>query len=1011
MSPKISGAGVRRDEWRALLFRLTVFPVILFTVEMGIMRLLAMFNLEGSPTAPVLDSLALLLVMAPFVYLLFIKPMRRELEEKKARSASIDKLNNILMTLRDCNHALARAVNEQQLMDDVCRILNEKGGYRMAWVGLAEHDAEKMVKPAAYRGHNEGYVETLNMTWADTERGQSPVGSAIRTGKPAIVAEMASDARLMRGAAAEAIKRGYASMTALPLAVDEAIIGSLNVYSEEAGAFGAEEMHLLTELAGDLSFGVRYQRIRKELEASEKKLGEIVSLLGEGVYMQDAGGRLAFLNPAAERMLGWKKEELRGKDFHETIHHLMAGEAGRHQGDCPIIKAVLAGTTYRGEGEIFMRKDGGLFPVKLVATPVLRDGAVAGCVAAFEDISERKKIEADLNASEKRYRELVDNAIVGVVQTTLDGKFLYANSAILRMFEVGPLDDYLSSLAPERWKNPEDRIKMVDTLKSSGRASYEVEMVTNTGKTITVLFNSVLLGDGISTVMVDLTDRKRSAEALRTSGERLMEAQRIAKLGSLDWDLIANEVECSDEALRIYGLGAERRKFTFEEIAKLVHPDDVDRVAKSLNDAIEKGSEHRVEHRIVRPDGKVVYVDANAKVVRDAGGKPIRVFGTNLDVTERKLAEIALQDQEELLRALTYSARDSIIMLDDRGTVLLWNKSAEEKFGWRGDEVVGGDLASFIVPPKFRDAHRKGVESFREKGKGGMMGKTVELTAVKKGGAEFPMELSLSSFQMKGRWNYVGVIRDVSERKAAEQLIFRQEKLASIGTLSAGVAHEILNPLNIIGTIVQLMQTGELPDETKEELNEIMTQVRRATKITNNLRMFAHAHDKREITSVDVHALFEKTVLLMEHDLNLDNITVDRDYAQNFPPIFADPDLLAQVFLNLLNNARHALQEVKDDRKKRITVGTKVFADSVDISLSDNGPRIPEDIIGKIFDPFFTTKDPDKGTGLGLSMAYSFIKDFGGSMTVRNEEPEGVTFIITLPSNGGRGKNREHTDR
>ena len=232
--------------------------------------------------------------------------------------------------------------------------------------------------------------------------------------------------------------------------------------------------------------------------------------------------------------------------------------------------------------------------------------------------------------------------------------------------------------------------------------------------------------------------------------------------------------------------------------------------------------------------------------------------------------------------------------------------------------------------------------------------------------------------------------------KATSTLV-RQEKLASIGTLSAGVAHEILNPLNIIGTIVQLMQMDECSAKMKENLAEIMTQIRRAATIANNLRMFAQ-QKRSEAVALDVHALFDQTVSLLQHDLNQENITVEKDYGQDLPLIFAGHDQLAQVFLNLINNARQALREVKDGGKKLITIKTRAFPGTVEISLSNNGPRIPEDIIGKIFDPFFTTKDPNKGTGLGLSIAHTFVQVFGGTIGVQNQEVEGVTFIITLPT-------------
>jgi signal transduction histidine kinase len=240
----------------------------------------------------------------------------------------------------------------------------------------------------------------------------------------------------------------------------------------------------------------------------------------------------------------------------------------------------------------------------------------------------------------------------------------------------------------------------------------------------------------------------------------------------------------------------------------------------------------------------------------------------------------------------------------------------------------------------------------------------------------------------------IGVNFDITERKVMEKSVLRAEKLASIGTLSAGVAHEILNPLNIIGTIVQVMLMDEWPVRAKENIQEIMTQVRRATKITNNLRKFAHQR-KPERTLLDMHALFDKTVMLLEHDLQLDNIHVQRDFGPDLPAIYADEDQMAQVFLNLLNNARDAMRK---SRKGIITIKTRMLGNGVEIRFSDDGPGIPADIIGKVFDPFFTTKSPGEGTGLGLSMLLKIMEEHKGSITVESKEGKGATFIIHLPA-------------
>ena len=239
----------------------------------------------------------------------------------------------------------------------------------------------------------------------------------------------------------------------------------------------------------------------------------------------------------------------------------------------------------------------------------------------------------------------------------------------------------------------------------------------------------------------------------------------------------------------------------------------------------------------------------------------------------------------------------------------------------------------------------------------------------------------------------VSLTKALEELHMAQSMLVRSEKLATVGLLSAGVAHEVLNPLNIINTIVQLEQLNDLPKETGEHLEEIKVQVKRATKILNNIRMFSHKK-KTEINPVKINEFLNKTIALIEHDLNLDNVLIDKDYDGNLPVIETDGDLLATVILNLLHNARDAM---KTQKQKLITIKTKPLADGVEITFSDTGPGIPPNIINKIFDPFFTTKEPGEGTGLGLWMAYSSLALHGGDIRAESQEGKGARFIISLP--------------
>ncbi|UCE83338.1 MAG: GAF domain-containing protein, partial [Deltaproteobacteria bacterium] len=195
----------------------------------------------------------------------------RDITKRKQLEEELQSANRSLKMLSACNHALIHAENEANLLDSICRIIVEEGGYKLAWVGLKEKDQKKTVSPMAQAGYEEGYLESLHITWADRERGRGPTGTAIRSGKPSIAKDILNDPSFAPWRA-EALKRGFASSVALPLASRGETFGALNIYASKPDAFDPEEVNLLGELAGDLSFGIIALRARVEQENAEAAL-------------------------------------------------------------------------------------------------------------------------------------------------------------------------------------------------------------------------------------------------------------------------------------------------------------------------------------------------------------------------------------------------------------------------------------------------------------------------------------------------------------------------------------------------------------------------------------------------------------------------------------------------------------------------------------------------------------------------------------------------------------------
>ena len=229
---------------------------------------------------------------------------------------------------------------------------------------------------------------------------------------------------------------------------------------------------------------------------------------------------------------------------------------------------------------------------------------------------------------------------------------------------------------------------------------------------------------------------------------------------------------------------------------------------------------------------------------------------------------------------------------------------------------------------------------------------------------------------------------------AAQQQLIQSEKLASVGTLISGVAHEINNPLgNILGR-VQLLQHAISDDTSRRDLQTVRDECERAIRIVRNLLSFTREHQP-ETTLVSLNDTLDQVLELRAYELSVSNIELGKDFQADLPEISADPHQLQQVFLNLVINAEQAMTAAHG--RGSLSITTQRVGDAVQVVVTDDGPGIPEELISQIFDPFFTTKEVGAGTGLGLSVCFGIVEKHGGEMHVRSEEGKGTTFTVELP--------------
>jgi PAS domain S-box-containing protein len=388
-----------------------------------------------------------------------------------------------------------------------------------------------------------------------------------------------------------------------------------------------------------------------------------------------------------------------------------------------------------------------------------------------------------------------------------------------------------------------------------------------------------------------------------------------------------------------------------------------------------------------RRDGSEFPVEISLSSFATDGGA--FVLSLISDVTERKRAEAALLR----LAAVVESSDDAIFSMSTDGVILSWNPAAERIYGYTAAEVVGRSIEA-IVPP----ARRREVEEILEGLRLGRRVSHYETERIRKDGRRIQVSLSASPMHdAAGRVLGSSVIvRDITRRRHLERAARQAEKLASLGTLSAGVAHELNNPISIIISRIELMlmdaESQPLPPGVHEDLHVLQQHAQRVSQIARGLLSFAR-QSTGELRPLDLSQLVEQTLLFMRKQITREDIEIHTSLDRSLPPIVGDANALQQVVVNLLTNARDAID---GPGVIRIETGRVPDAPSrVRLIVSDTGIGMSADDISRIFDPFYTTKP--RGTGLGLSVSYGIVQDHQGTIDVHSEPGRGSTFIVSFP--------------
>lgn len=754
------------------------------------------------------------------------------------------------------------------------------------------------------------------------------------------------------------------------------------------------------------------EALRRERDFSIAVLDTISSL----VVVLDGEGRILRFNRACEKTTGYTADEIRGRYLWDL---LLAPE--ELEGVKAVFQQLLSGHI-PNEYENFWVAKGGRRRLISWSNTVLLDqqGQVEYVIATGIDITERRQAEEALREREGLYRLLVNNIPAVVFKGYLDWSIEFVDDKIEALtgyskveFNSGRLK-WCDMILPEDFQGAQEVFR--HALRTSKFYVREYRIRTRDGGIRWIQSRGQILCDlqkeleYVYGVFFDITEHKEAEEALRKSQAGLAEAQRLAQLGSWEWQIPSNEVLWSDEVYHVLGLNPGENKPSFEAYLKAVHPGDRALARRAFSDVLYHDRPYRIRHRIIKADGSERFVYAQGEIFYDDSGQPLRMMGTIQDITERKRYEEALTESERRYRLLAENVTDVIWTMDLQLNFTFVSPSIKWLSGYEARDYIKLPLERILAPASQEVVRNKLQEelSKAEDSRDPARAVTLELELFRQDGSTVWAEVKASLLRddQGHPVGLLGVSRDITARRKLEAQLQQAQKMEVVGRLAGGVAHDFNNLLTAILGYTGLLLAGlNEGDPSYQELMEIRKAGERAGLLIRQLLAFSRRQVLRPI-SLDLNQVIENLAKMLKRVIGED-IQLEINYGADLGQVMADPGQIEQVVLNLTVNARDAMP-----RGGKLTVRTanveldETYARShaqvqpgpyVVLAVTDTGSGMDTATRDRIFEPFFTTKEMGKGTGLGLSTVYGIVHQSGGHIWVYSEPGLGATFKVYLP--------------
>ncbi len=737
----------------------------------------------------------------------------------------------------------------------------------------------------------------------------------------------------------------------------------------------------------------------RQLQESLKFSGLILKSIKEFVFAWDKDNVIVHWNRVCEQVFGIPEAEAVGKKLHEvvdTVEHYEEQKLESNQRENPVhfrgkVRARVRGKTIWVDVDIFAIEQGGE-----------REGFV--CVA--RDVTEHEQMAQHISITDRA----IASSITGIAIADFSGKVTYVNNACLKLWEYDNQQDVIGKPLTDFFHLGSDAPEVTKALQSNGYWSGELTGRKKDGSLFALQLSTSLVRDvhnkplSIMASFMDITELKKSQESLRES-EAFISSLLMNSHHPI---LVINP----DTSIRYANPALE--KLTGYALSELVgrkapYPwmvqESMPRTAREFRIAMSRGAKW-YEELYRKKNGKHFWVEVtSAPVMRD--GKLYYYMVSWVDITDRRLIEEELTKERDRQKTYLDTVGVMVATVDAHGKITMVNRKACETLGYSEKELVGENWHNNLVPPRNRGDVRRMfrtlASSYSTNG-----ARHSEGVLITKSGEEKLFTFTHTLLRVPGKKTPQILIsgEDTTELRKTQEQLEHSHLLASLGEMTAGIAHEVNNPLGSILLYSELLMASDVPAQVKKDLKVIHEEAKRATKIMTDLLIYGR-RTKPQIRRINLNSIVRRVLDMRRYQHKVQNISVSTDLADVPLYVRGDSSQLMQVIMNIVLNAEDAILEHKGGN---ITIKTSAGNRWAKVQVIDDGPGIPDEHINQIFYPFFTTKPVGEGTGLGLSICYGIVTAHGGLIRAENNAAGGATFTVELPiASGKNGKNGNGT--